>query len=303
MKHRRAFISFPQIHGISEDLLAAQKMVAGLNVSFSVTVASMDGMGGVASIDIYNLNREDMQFLTTTAAHWVEQQSIIQLYVGYDDDVRCVFSGAVMDALPQGYPDLVLHIKAESGPLWSTKILDIKKANLKIMDLVDYVSSATGYPVNIPTWVRQGNELLNKRLDSYSYTGNAWKLLDEIQEMIGGFNISEKSVFLSCYNSQITLWSPQVREGEQKLLISDETGMVGVPNPMNAGVEVTTLLNPLINIGDTIHLETKRVPIAVGDYKIKEYTHVGELRGNNFYTKIKASFPNNRLLGQSPIGG
>ena len=105
MRKRRAFISFPEQHGSDSNLLASQKVLDGLNIRFNVKIYSQMGIPAEAYISIYNLNREDMQFLTTSAATWLAQQSLIQLYAGYDNDVRCLFSGQIMDAPPEGYPD------------------------------------------------------------------------------------------------------------------------------------------------------------------------------------------------------
>jgi len=291
MRHRRAFLSFPQEHGSNADLLDYQKVLAGLNIAFKVDITSQEGFGGTAAIDIYNLNRDDMSFLATTSAQWVKQQALVQLYVGYDDDVKMVFGGIINEATPEGYPDLVLHIRAQSGPSWTTKAVNVDKMNLKVMDLIDYASTVTGYPVNIPVELRNGNEMLNTRLDRFSYTGSTWGLLDKIQDLMGGFNISENNVFLSTYNDQINVWSPAGNtQPGGKLLISKETGLIGVPHIVNSGVVVKTLLNNSVKVGDTIHLESERAKIATGDYFVKEICHEGELRGNNWYTTLKCSF-------------
>lgn len=301
MRKRVAYISFPQKHGSSSSLMDNMKTLGGVNISFKVSIKSKTGMGAEAYIDVYNLNREDMQFLTTSAAKWISQQAIIQLYVGYDEDVRCIFSGMVLDAPTEGSPDLVLRIKGISGPEWEGKIVNVQKENLKLMDLIDYAGSVTNYPVNIPSWVRNGNEMLNTNLEEFSYTGSAWGLLDKIQEMCGGFTISEKSVFLSTYNDNIYVWTPNKHSEGKTLLVSNKTGMIGVPHPTSYGCDVKMLLNPTIQIGDMIHLETDRVPIINGDFFVSEITHEGELRGKNWFTTLKCSHTVNKTKGVDDV--
>lgn len=297
MKKRRAFISFPEQHGSDSNLLSSQKVLDGLNVRFNVKIYSQIGIPAEAYISIYNLNREDMQFLTTSAATWMAQQSLIQLYAGYDNDVKCLFSGQIMDAPPTGFPDLSLEIKGISGAEWMSKQIDIQKSNLKMIDLIDYTSSVTGYPVNIPSTLRKTNEALNKRLENFSYTGSVWNLLDKIQDMTGGFDIGDKSVILSTYNDNTYVWTPNPTEEGEMLLVSEKTGMIGVPHPTGTGVDVTILLNPDINTGDKIYLDSKRVPQCNGTYYVTAIQHEGEIRGNTWQTTLSCSHTGNYTKG------
>lgn len=289
MRKRRVFISFPEQHGSDSSLLASQKVLDGLNIRFNVKIYSNIGIPAEAYISIYNLNREDMQFLTTSAATWLAQQSLIQLYAGYDDNVKCLFSGQIMDAPPEGFPDMALNIKGISGANWMSNQIDVQKANLKLGDLIDYTSSVTGYPVNIPSYIRKSNEMLNKHIEDFSYTGSAWNLLDKIQDMTGGFDIGDKSIILSTYNDNTYVWSPNPSTEGKYLLINEESGMIGIPHPTGVGVDITMLLNPDVNAGDIIYLDSKRVPQCNGSYYITAIHHEGELRGNQWQTTISCS--------------
>lgn len=295
MRQRRAFISFPEQHGSGAELLLDQKALDGLNVRFSVKIYSQAGIPAQAYIDVYNLNRDDLQFLTTSAATWLNKRSLIQLYAGYDDDVRMLFSGQIMDAPPEGNPDVVLSVRGISGPEWMTQTIDVQKNNLRIIDLIDYCSSVMQYPVNMPDWLRKSNEWLNTQIDNFSYTGTPMDLLRKIQNMCGGFCIDSRGIVLSAYNDQIYVWAPATsaeNEGN-KLLVSKNTGMVGYPHPTGVGVDVKMLLNPNVKCGDMIHLESERVPICNGDYYITAITHEGELRADEWYTTLECAHATN----------
>lgn len=292
MRHRRAYILFPDKHGLSPDLLKATKMLAGLNVSFSLQIRSTIGQAGEANITVYNLNREDMEFLSTCAAKWQDQQALIQLFVGYDDDVRLVFSGFITQATPEGYPDLALNIKALTGQEWWSKTIDISKANVSLMDLIQYSSDASGYPINITKQVRQGNQWLNKRLENFSYTGTSWGLMEKIQEMLGdglATTANADNIILSTYNDQTFVWTPTQGSTGDVLYISEKTGMIGVPHPNTGGCDITMLLNTKVNIGDRIKLESKRMPLINGEYFVAEFSHIGELRANTWQTTLRCS--------------
>ena len=286
MRKRRAFISFPEQHGSDSNLLTSQKVLDGLNIGFRVKIYSDMGVPAEAYIDIYNLNRDDLQFLTTSAATWMSQQTLIQLYAGYDDDVNLIFGGQIMEAPPQGYPDLALHIRCLTGMDWMSKSIDVQKANIKMGDLIDYISSVTGYPVNIPAALRRSNEFLNKKIDEFSYTGSVYNLLDKIQSMAGGFSIGGKSVFLSSYNDNTYVWNTEQKQEGKTLYISKGTGMVGVPELTAVGANVRTLLNTKVRTGDVVYLHSDRVPRADGQYYVTSILHEGELRGTAWYTTL-----------------
>lgn len=291
LKKRRAFISFPEQHGSDSALLASQKILDGLNLRFSVKIYSQAGIPAEAYIDVYNLNRDDLQFLTTSAATWLSKRSLIQLYAGYDDDVRMLFSGQIMDAPPDGNPDINLRIKGISGPEWMTQTINMQKSTVKIVDLINAAADAMKYPVNMPDWLKQGNEWLNRQIDDFSFTGTPFDLLKTIQEMCGGFNLDGRGFNLSAYNDNIYVWgtAPQTDNAQEKLLVSSDTGMIGYPHATGVGVNIKTLLNPNVKCGDMITLKSKRVPIVNGDYYITAITHEGELRADEWYTTLECA--------------
>lgn len=295
MKHRRAYLVFPTEHGIDSSLLKATKLLSGLNISFSMQITAAVGESGNANITVYNLNREDMGFLSTCAAKWKEQKSLIQLYAGYEyddgtNDIKCIFSGWITQASPEGYPDLALNIKGLTGREWWGNRIDISKANTSVMDLIDYTSSVTNYPVNIQKYVRDSNVLLNKKIENFSYSGTSWGLLDTLQEMIGGgFTPNKDGVFLSTYNDQTFIWTSEDSSTGNTLLVTEKTGMIGVPEATPLGANITILLNTGVNIGDKIKLQSVRVPILDGIYTVSSFTHTGELRGNTWQTQLYCS--------------
>lgn len=301
MRQRRAFISFPEKHGLDVNLLNSQKVLDGLNIGFRVKVYGMAGVPSECTIDIYNLNREDLQFLTTSVSKWMSEPTLIQLYAGYDDDIDLLFGGQIMEAPPYGYPDLSLHLRCLPSATYMTKTIDIQKSNLKLVDLIDYTSSVTGYPVNIPAQLRRANETLNKKIDNFSYTGSVYNLMDKIQQMCGGFTINGKSVFLSTMNDNTYVWTPENNQKGEMLKVSEKSGMIGVPSLSAYGVDVKILMNTKIHTGDTIYLESVRVPQANGKYYVTQITHEGELRGNAWYTTLNCT-RYDALLGESDNG-
>lgn len=286
MRNRVAYITFPEKEGTDVSLLGLQKKLAGLNIRFSVQIYLQSGVSSQATMEVYNLNRDDLEFLSTTVKTLAQKQNLVQLYAGYSDDVELLFSGQVFEATPQGYPDVVLTIRGLSDMKWYGVKLDVQKSDFTVMDLIDRAGSEMGYPVNIDSGLRKNNPFLNKKIEEWSYTGSPMGLLEKVQDMLGGISADPQMVAINVSNGQINVWSPSVHSQQRKLLISKKSGMIGLPQPTGTGCKVKILLNNGIKPGDIVALRSERVKILNGDYYVMGITHEGELRGRNWYSTL-----------------
>lgn len=289
MRKRVAYISFPTEHGNTLDVLSNQKVLDGLNIRFSATVHSQAGIPAEARIEVYNLNRKDLQFLSTCAATWAQKQTLFQLYAGYEGDVKMIYSGQIMEAIPGSYPDVILSVRGISDIKWWGHNIEFQKSNVTVMDLIDYAAKEMGYEVNIDDNLRKNNPLLNKSRDDISFQGSPMELLEKAQSMVGGVSGDPQTVFINTANGQINIWSPSVSSGRAKLVISKKTGMIGLPSPTGTGCEVKILMNNGIKTGDIVELQSERVDVLNTDYYVIAITHEGELRGNTWYSTLKCA--------------
>ena len=106
MRQRRAYISFPEQHGSDEALLSNQKKIDGVNIRFGVKIFSEAGTPMTTNLTVYNLSREDLEFLSTSAATWLKKKNLMQLYAGYDNDVRLLASVRLWKQSHRGIPML-----------------------------------------------------------------------------------------------------------------------------------------------------------------------------------------------------
>lgn len=92
------------------------------------------------------------------------------------------------------------------------------------------------------------------------------------------------------------------------VIIDGTSGMIGVPEATDQGVEVDILINPFIRIGQTVQINSKdivqtaikqqgypnyssisyiaSVPPGLGTYRVMVAEHQGDTRGNTWYTHL-----------------
>ena len=293
MRKRVAYITFPEKTGTDVGLFEFQKKLEGLNIRFGVEIVLQSGVSSQATIDVYNLNRDDLEFLSTTARTLAQKQNMVQLYAGYEGDVEMLFSGEVFEATPQGYPDVVLKIRGLSEMKWQGANLELQKSDFKVIDLIDRAGKEMGYQVNVDSNLRANNQLLNKEIKDWSFTGSPVELLEKVQDMVGGITADPQTVAINVSKGQINVWSPSVQNQAKKLVISKKTGMIGLPRPTGTGCSVTILMNNGITTGDMVSLKSERVKILNGDYYVMAIQHEGELRGKSWYSTLELAAASN----------
>lgn len=292
MRKRVAYITFPDSSENNETGLLEKKL-KGLNIRFRVTTYTNNGMSSDARIEVYNLNRQDLGFLSTIARTYLQKNYLFRLYAGYEGEEKLLFSGRSLEAIPQSYPDVILSITGMSGIEWWGVNTEVNKNSVTVMDLIDYSAKKMGYQVNIDAKLRKSNELLNKVQENFSFTGSPMDLLTQCQQMMGGVSSDPQTVFMSIENNQINIWSPSVSTGNKKLLISKETGMIGLPQPTETGCSVKILMNTGLKTGDVIELKSDRIKLLNGDYYIIGITHEGETRGTTWYSTLNCALVSN----------
>lgn len=269
MKHRKIIIEFKTPAG--------DKRLDGVEVKFSVDKL-MSAVMNKASVDICNLAQEDIEYLTTYTSQFIaiNERKRIRIFAGYEEDgVSLIFDGDIVEGMPTNPPDRWIRCKALSGYYsnketisktlnWDLTVRDVCNEAAKILDLpLTYEATAV------------------KKISDFSFTGDRLKILKDLNE-IGGIMAYEDDGMLFVVDKDKPRTSVPIR------YISESSGLIGVPKPDPIGIECTVLLDNSLKIGQQIYIESKIFPSASGIYYIYEMKHSGDLRGQEFYTQIKA---------------
>lgn len=233
-----------------------------------------------ARIEIANLAREDVEYLTTYTSYAlaIQQRKRIRISAGYDgQDVALLFDGDITEALPSTPPDVWLKCQAQSG-FYNNQTLLTKS--------IDSPTSVKQLALNIATTL--GLELdwrasSEKTIGSFNYIGGGSKLINEFNRL-GNFIAFEEDGKLKVVDSIV---KAERLAGTAKIL-SEESGLIDMPRPNALGLSAKMLLDPTVTCDSLVKLESKRIPAANGFYYVYSLTHEGGLRENSFYTTIEA---------------
>lgn len=276
---RRAYVDF-QISTPTQDGQNA-KRVEGLNVRFSVQ-KFRGQLQGKARISICNLSSADIEYLTTYMSPWVEIQKRkkIQLWAGYEDKLGLLFSGDILKALPTMPPDIWLHCEALGG--YYNNLITASftlQGPITIQAVCETVAQKLGVP-----FVNESSEKVsNIQIDGFCYTGGLTNAVKKINELGICCVWVENEILYMADNE------PEIPKNKSVRLLTENSGLIGLPEPGPIGLDATMLLDPSIRLGDPIEVRSIRMPSINGLYYPYSLEHTGELRGNDWYTKIKCA--------------
>lgn len=242
----------------------------GLELSFEVTKTARRS-ANKCKLTIYNLADAAIGALEETG-------TVIQLLAGYESNAAVIFSGSVARR----------GVVTEQDGHTRTTTVDAGDGELELQrgrsDLSLAPGSTTTDALNAlagALGVGRGNidDLPAKELlGGYVHTGQARDALTEICRDIGRS--------WSIQNGELVILSPnEVRAGEVAVLLSQSSGLVGVPKRTKEGVELTSLLQPRLIPGGLVQVESRALQ---GAYKIIEVQHAGGFRQGDWYSNIKA---------------
>lgn len=288
---RRAWIEIYNPESENNEDKISFENVEGLNIKFDVQ--SFANHFPKAQISISNLNQEHIDRLLNFCklAGAIEKKKVIRLNVGYNDSTVCIFEGYIFDTKLTSPPDIQFSFSAiiRGDALW--KQADISLTNqVTIKQVYEEVAKKLGLQLDykatsektLANFVSNKSVpmLLNdlKNLDNKIdfYLANAYQ-----NNSMGVMRVYDK-------NEQQTPWS-------KNHILNAKTGLLGVPEFTVIGANIRCQLNPQITRLDTVEIESIYQKAGNGKYLVMQVQHIGELRGNNFETRIFARFLGNRM--------
>ena len=255
---------------------------------FKCTFQILHDFGGFTSyadIAIYNLS-------TDTANKAFKRGKNLTFKAGYEDSIDKIFSGSLRNVIRERRgPDTITRLICRGGNVTELQpqINQTLGDNTQLTQIIRACGSSLGYPI-----VMDDSQFSDVAPYPYGYTlqGDPRVYLDQLAQVHEFDYIVE--------NDKLVV----VRQGFERQgtvnVISQFTGMEGIPEISDVGVDVTTRLNPKIRIGGKFRIESdlatfnfsnlyfRDVPESAGqgEHKIIKIEYTGDTWGDAWSNKI-----------------
>lgn len=232
-----------------------------------------------ATITIANLSAEVRNYLATETSPYNRNKvrKRVLLWCGRQSSgTFLLFAGDIISATPSQPPDIALTIKAKTGQYDKGTIVGTSLGAVTPLSVVSR-SVAQQLGLNLVF------EALEKNISNWSFSGAAAKLVDELSQtgMVNAF-VDDNTLVVKNFNEPLKSVSS---------VLSQATGMIGMPEVNEQGVKVKMLMTPGVAIGGRLTLNSKYNPAANGDYTIYKLSFDIASRDQAYYWIIEAKRP------------
>jgi len=262
------------------------RIIRGLRVNFEIT-KSILSFPNLARITLYNPNQDTLSALE-------EKYTRIVLNAGYEGDLRLLFKGDVRNVFQTktGRDRLLTIYSGDGEKSWQNATFNkTLSESLSFSSAIQEVLK-TFSDVNIGTL--QGLPQVADKMRGQVLSGSSKDIMDNFAEEYGfSWSIQDGEIIITPEQEPL--------EGDEAVLVTAATGMIGSPTITEIGVDVTTLLNPRllpnrgfliesinaeVTIGNLFFRNVKRTT-AEGLYKIQEVVFRGDSRDGDWLSSVK----------------
>lgn len=240
--------------------------IKNLRMTFNITKSS-DETPNTALIEVYNLSPEHQNLV-------IEEWADIQLLAGYKGHERLIYSGQIRTAVPKiNGADRVLTIQSGDGDreIYRGFINKTLESGATADDVVNECQKSmfdvkASHKDSLSTQYSRGRVLSGRAADILTEQCRSddaqWSVQDGEVVLLKGNNVVPNAAWL----------------------ISQETGMIGSPEPTTIGVKVRTLLNPAYMIGGLAKIDSL---VFSGGVRIEKINHRGDTHGEEWVSELE----------------
>jgi hypothetical protein len=239
------------------------------------------------TIKIANLKKSHRDFLSTEGTPFkrlaASPRQFVILEAGRESTgVSKVFEGDIVLVTLAQPPDIWTTIKCLTTQFQKGNIISTSEpAVSKLSIICQKAANDMGLSLN---FLADDKDIAN-----YGYTGSASKQINKIAQLADvDVYVDDNILVVKNKNSPLS-------QGSR--VISEETGMVGIPEFTDFGVNVRFLFDTKVNVGDVIRVVSKLVPAADGEYIIYKLNFDLANRAQNFYYIAETRRPGGGVFG------
>ncbi len=252
--------------------------VENLRIRFDIK-KSVESNQNYCRVDITNLAENTRNKISS------DPSSLVRIKAGYMQNGGAISIGqgniSNVFHITQN-PDIITTVYCKDGfnSIINNIISLSFKDNTPLKSVIDTIAKELKLPVKYADYDQSA-----KFNNGYSYIGSIPNALDQLGEQF--------KFRWSIQNDQLMIIKNQGSNKNKSVSLSAETGLIESPEliiktknlPLlnKNEYKVTALLQPQLEAGDLIDVKSK---VINGTFIVKELNHLGDTRGNEWYTKI-----------------
>lgn len=222
-----------------------------------------------AKIQIWNLNRNHINQILS------QEYKKAALFVGYNE-LRQIYSGDITKVRIQREGlDFILTLECSDGHAAYTqsRAKTTLKAGATDKQIVEEIQKT------MPKVQAGAIDIPNKRQlpRGRVLNGDSREVLNRVAR--------NNNADWSIQDGSLVFLPKDKVLSDDAVLISQDTGMINAPEQTDDGLEITCLLNPALQIGGLIKLESI-IEYFNGEYKVVKLAHSGDGIGGDWYSKM-----------------
>ncbi len=242
----------------------SQVVFSGLRSTCTIIQGGNADLGG-AEITIYGLTLSDMNKISTLGVliQWVRRNVITVEAGDTTSGMGVVYQGNILNGWAdfQAMPNNSFRISARAGLFAAVQPITpttINNANADVATLMNGLAVQGGFHFE--------NTGVQVQI-SYPYLSGT--ILNQIDTLAKAANIN----YTIDSNNTLAIWPRNSQRGSQIPVVSEQTGMIGMPTFNSLGVQVDTMYNPSITFGQFVQVQSSVVPAANKTWAISSLTH------------------------------
>jgi hypothetical protein len=228
-----------------------------------------DGKSNKATITLYNLSEDSRGFIEKSGKEVI-------LEAGYGDRLSIIFTGDIKKVTTtRNGSDVLTTIESGDG---ETQITDAHIELSLASGATDaQIINAAITALGLPTGVIKGLPNTANQ-NGFAFSGRVSDLLDTMA--------TKHDLIWSVQTGALQIMPNDENTGETAVLLSSNTGLIGLANKKDDGLEIVSLLNTELRPGRLIELESKLLT-GPNIYKATTVEHKGDTQEGEFSSKVE----------------
>jgi hypothetical protein len=267
----------PRVVNISIEVDGRVNTYSDLNM-YATGMKYANPLQNEAEIKISNLDKETQNYILTQVSPFTPNRTPKTVIVEAgrkSTGVTTIYKGNIATCSMSQPPDQTITLKCLTGNFQKGNIISQSQpGKVTLLQASQQLANDLGYILDF--------QAQNKDITNFFYSGAAAGAVDNLA-LTGGISVFIDDQRLIVADMGVPI-NNIVRE------LNANTGMIGVPQTTELGVNATFLLDNLTRVGSTLRIKSDVNPMANGDFVIYKLGFEIATRDVPFYYRAEAAY-------------